>query len=123
MKISEITLGQTVYRIGEVRHWVDPTRKRLTMIDADGIEWHRYDSPTITYHIETLTVVGKATSVLEGEVDENEYVDEVIVKNIKNGNKDNLTVPIGEEIEDIYSCIGDAEAERQLMTQKLAQSS
>lgn len=123
MKISELELGQTIYRIGEVHHWVDPTRKRLTMTDADGNQWHRYDSPTITYHIETLTVVGKATSVLEGEVDENEYVNEVMVKNIKNGNKDTLTVPLGEEIEDIYSCIGDAEAERQLKIQKLAQSS
>ena len=111
--ISEITLDQIIYRVTEIHQWA--SRKKITMVDADGIEWHRYDSPSITYKTETLRVIGKSITLIEGEMDSSDFVNAIYVENLKTGEKEGITAGVGHVFE-VYTCIGDAEAERQSLT-------
>ena len=63
---KDLTFGDIVYKVVEKNHVM--SQKRLTMTDADGAEWYRYDRERFEYSIEELTYVGKVTHHAEGEV-------------------------------------------------------
>jgi hypothetical protein len=42
-------------------------RNKITVIDADGIEWHRYIKPQVEYVVNEYTLVGRLKKVLEGK--------------------------------------------------------
>lgn len=60
-----------MYRTQRINHFF--SQKKLRMVDANGIEWYRYDKDRFEYVVETLTVVGKVTPIVEGEIDDNDY--------------------------------------------------
>jgi hypothetical protein len=67
---KDLTFGDIVYKVNERNHVMN--QKRLTMTDADGAEWYRYDRERFEYSIEELTYVGKVTYHEEGEVRDDE---------------------------------------------------
>ena len=42
-------------------------RKKISMIDENGIEWYRHDKPVRTYSIEEWSIVGRGEFSLEGQ--------------------------------------------------------
>lgn len=61
-----LTFGDKIFIAKEENHVF--AQKRITMVDADGIEWYRYDRDRFTYEIETITYCGKVTFIEEGEI-------------------------------------------------------
>lgn len=66
IKLAELKFGDKVYVVKEDNHIF--AQKRITMIDADGIEWYRYDRDRFTYEIEELEYCGKVRYIEEGKV-------------------------------------------------------
>lgn len=66
-----LTFGDSIFIAKEENHVF--SQKRITMIDANGIEWYRYDRDRFTYAIEEIVYCGKVTYIEEGEIrfDEN----------------------------------------------------
>lgn len=50
------------------------SRKRFTMVDENGVEWHRYDKSKISYSIAKAQLLGKASRVISGQFPE-EYME------------------------------------------------
>jgi phosphoribulokinase len=67
---KDLTFGDIVYKVIEKNHVMK--QKRLTMTDANGDEWHRYDRDRFEYSIEEIEYVGKVRHHEEGEVRFNE---------------------------------------------------
>jgi hypothetical protein len=61
-----LTFGDSIFIAKEKNHVF--SQQRIKMIDADGIEWHRYDRDRFSYEIVKITYCGKVTFVQEGEV-------------------------------------------------------
>lgn len=68
---KSLKFGDKVYIAKESNHVF--AQNRITMKDANGIEWYRYDRDRFTYEIEEITYCGKVTFIEEGEVDSYEY--------------------------------------------------
>jgi hypothetical protein len=66
VEFEELKFGDKIYVAKEENHVF--AQQRITMKDADGIEWHRYDRDRFTYEIEVIEYCGKVTFVEEGEV-------------------------------------------------------
>ncbi len=61
-----LTFGDSIF-IAKEKNYVFSAQK-IKMIDADGIEWYRYDRDRFTYSVEEITYCGKVTFLQEGEV-------------------------------------------------------
>ena len=57
-------VGDEFFHVQESMNFM--SRKKITMTDADGVEWYRYDKPIRSYKIERNTVVGIVRPVVEG---------------------------------------------------------
>jgi hypothetical protein len=66
INLKTLKFGDKVYIAKEENHVF--AQKRITMKDADGVEWYRYDRDRFTYSIEEITFCGKVTYIEEGEV-------------------------------------------------------
>jgi hypothetical protein len=63
---KNLKFGDKIYIAKEANHVF--AQNRITMKDANGIEWYRYDRDRFTYEIEEIEYCGKVTFVEEGEV-------------------------------------------------------
>ncbi len=61
-----LTFGDKIFIAKEKNHVF--SQQRLTMIDAEGTEWYRYDRDRFSYEIVEITYCGKVTFLHEGEV-------------------------------------------------------
>lgn len=61
-----LKVGDKFYKIQEKLNTF--SRKKVTMTDADGVEWYRYDKPIRSYSIDEHTIVGIVRPVVEGVV-------------------------------------------------------
>ena len=54
---------------------------KIKMVDADGVEWFRYDKDVVDYDLSVVDVVGTFQAVIEGENiwNEEEYCDRYCV--------------------------------------------
>ena len=68
--LKTLKFGDKVY-IAKEENFVFSAQK-IKMVDADGIEWYRYDRDRFTYEIQEITYCGKVTYLEEGEVRFNE---------------------------------------------------
>ena len=66
INLENMKFGDTVYIAKETNNSF--SAKRITMVDADGNEWHRYDRDRWTFSIEEITYCGKVTFIEEGDV-------------------------------------------------------
>lgn len=66
IELNKLKFGDKVYIANEENHVFQA--KRITMIDADGVEWYRYDRDRWTFSVEEITYCGKVTFFEEGEV-------------------------------------------------------
>jgi hypothetical protein len=112
--LRTVKVGDTLYRTQRINHFF--SQKKLRMVDANGIEWYRYDKDRFEYIIETLTVVGKVTPTVEGEIDDGDYAIIRVYANV-NGDKGKteLWQHLGEDQCDennVFFDLGDAEAYR-----------
>lgn len=60
-----MTFGDKVYRVNENN--TSFSRKRLTMVDEQGNEWYRYDTPRWEYSIDEIVYCGKVVVTSLGE--------------------------------------------------------
>lgn len=63
---ESLKFGDKVYVAKEENHSFRV--KKIRMVDAEGIEWYRYDKPRWTFSIEEIVYCGKVTFIEEGEV-------------------------------------------------------
>ena len=68
-----MNIGDNIYYIKTISNTF--SRQKIKMIDADGIEWCRYDKPIVEVSMETHTIVGKISATIEGTIDENDMVE------------------------------------------------
>ena len=66
IELTELNFGDVVYVVHETNNSF--VKQKISMIDADGVEWHRYDRDHWEYRIEEYTYCGKVTWVEEGNV-------------------------------------------------------
>jgi hypothetical protein len=66
VEFEELTFGDKVYVVKEENNRF--IKAKIRMVDADGVEWFRYDKDTWVYLIEEREYCGKVTFVEEGEV-------------------------------------------------------
>ena len=57
-------IGTKFFRVSEKNNIF--RRQRITMVDDNGIEWHRYNVPIKDYEIIEIEITGKATKTIEG---------------------------------------------------------
>ncbi len=112
--IKDINIGDLIYTVEEIYNWANGSQKRLTMIDDEGNQWHRYDKPSVEYHVATWVVKGKVTQLFEGELPEDEtisdYTDIIVLENVKTNEKHTLTFVCEKPLENVYLNIGDAQS-------------
>lgn len=65
--ISTFKFGYIIYEVDEKNNAFH--KKKLKMVDADGIEWYRYDRPHYEYSIKEIIYCGKVSHIISGVVD------------------------------------------------------
>jgi hypothetical protein len=119
---KDINVGDLVYTVESVYHWINGHRQRLTMIDDEGNEWHRYDKPGIEYHVDTWAVKGKVVTTFEGELPDDEkisdYTDSIFLENVKTKERNTLVGVCGNPLENVYLCSGDAQSAKDTATKR-----
>ena len=68
-----MNIGDTLYYIRDTSNFM--SRQKLSMTDDSGNTWYRYDTPIRSFDLETHTVVGKISVTVEGDIDENEMIE------------------------------------------------
>ena len=68
-----MNIGDNLYYIAKVINAL--SRNKIVMVDEAGVEWYRYDKPINEFSLETHTIVGKVTVIVEGTTDENDMVE------------------------------------------------
>lgn len=61
-----LKVGDKFYKIQEKLNSF--SRKKITMTDAAGVEWYRYDKPLRSYSLSEHTVTGIVRPIVEGSV-------------------------------------------------------
>lgn len=64
---EDLYVGKLVYRLQIVSTL--KSRKKLTMVDSNGVEWHRYDKEDWTYNILPMNICGSIKQIVHGIVD------------------------------------------------------
>jgi hypothetical protein len=65
-------IGDTLYQIEMQLNAL--SRKRLSKVDADGVEWYRYDKTPKTFSLIEHKIVGKLSKIAEGVIPDYEDV-------------------------------------------------
>jgi hypothetical protein len=63
---DDLRIGNLVYKL-EVNNNI-MRRKKLSMVDSEGNEWHRYDIELLTYSITPMKICGTVKHVIRGVV-------------------------------------------------------
>lgn len=63
---SKLEFGDKIFHIIEDLNLM--SRKKIVMVDNDGVEWYRYDKPTWSYSIKEYTYVGKYAPTTSGKI-------------------------------------------------------
>jgi hypothetical protein len=112
--IKDINIGDLIYTVEEIYNWANGSQKRLTMIDDEGNQWHRYDKPSVEYYVATWVVKGKITQLFEGELPEDDtisdYSDIIVLENVKTNEKHTLNFVCETPLVNVYLNIGDAQS-------------
>lgn len=61
-----LSFGDTVYVVDEINNAF--SKKRITMVDDNGVEWYRYDRDHWEYSVSELIYCGRTTVIKDGEV-------------------------------------------------------
>lgn len=74
-------IGDKFWRVNKVFNRLTGQAKKLTMIDADGVEWYRYDRDTVEFDLIEVEIQGTFNAVIEGYNiwNEEEYCDRYCV--------------------------------------------
>jgi len=69
-----------MFNIGDKLYFVNTklntfARQKIKMVDANGIEWYRYDKPVADITLETHTIVGSLEIKCHGEVPADEFTE------------------------------------------------
>jgi len=64
---DDLRVGNTVYRLELDNNVL--RRKKLSMVDSEGNEWHRYDRELWTFTVVPMTISGLIKQVVRGVVD------------------------------------------------------
>lgn len=84
IEVSTIRLNDVVYKVNENNHYFN--RKKIKMIDADGVEWYRYDRPILSYTVDEYQLEGIVSVAVIGKVkNPDQYEDEYHFVNIVTG--------------------------------------
>lgn len=70
MSIKKLEVGQTLWK---VRVRLNTPRKKLKMVDKDGVTWYRYDKEFRDYSIVQWKIIGRIEYVIEGEIGTSGY--------------------------------------------------
>jgi hypothetical protein len=75
-------IGDKFWRVNKIFNRLTGRQNKLTMLDADGNEWYRYDKDTVEFDLRQVEVVGKYTAIVEGHNMwyEDEYCDRYAMK-------------------------------------------
>lgn len=73
---EDLRIGNNVYKLEITNNTI--RRKKISMVDSDGNEWHRYDRDTWTFKVSTMKICGSIKQVVGGivngdSVSEDEY--------------------------------------------------
>lgn len=71
---EDLYVGKLVYRLQIVNTM--KSRKKLTMVDANGVEWHRYDKEDWTYNILPMNICGSIKQIVHGVVDKDHITED-----------------------------------------------
>lgn len=63
---AKYEIGTKLYFVEQKSNW--STRKRITMTDSNGVEWHRYQEPLTEFSLKEHTIIGTIVTVVEGNV-------------------------------------------------------
>lgn len=66
INFSTLQIGESVFQVVPTSNVF--ARKKILMVDDNGIEWYRYDKHRYTYSIKTHTYVGRADTIVQGRV-------------------------------------------------------
>jgi hypothetical protein len=67
LEVEKLNFGDIVYAVKEQNNAF--SKKKLRMVDSNGVEWFRYDRDHWEYSIEEIVYCGRVTYIEEGEVD------------------------------------------------------
>ena len=75
-------IGDKFWRVNKVFNRLTGTQKKLTMTDANGNEWHRYDKPSVDFTLTEVEIVGSFEAIISGHNmwNEEEYLDRYAIK-------------------------------------------
>jgi ACT domain-containing protein len=68
-----MNIGDNIYHIKTISNAF--SKQKIMMVDAEGIEWYRYDKHNWTFELETHIIIGKISVSIEGTIDENDMVE------------------------------------------------
>jgi hypothetical protein len=68
-----MNIGDNIHHIKTISNAF--IKQKIKMVDAEGIEWYRYDKPIWEFELETHTIIGKISVTIEGTIDENDMVE------------------------------------------------
>jgi hypothetical protein len=76
IEFNNLSFGDKVYQVTEDLHVFN--RKKIIMVDENGVEWYRYDKPVRVYSVAEYTYVGRADvhttgNVIPEDIDETKY--------------------------------------------------
>lgn len=63
---KKLRIGDKIFHIEE--EFNSFSRKKIVMVDQEGLEWYRYDKQLRVYSIKEYACVGKCTPVIAGKV-------------------------------------------------------
>ena len=63
---ARLTLGTVLYHVKETNNFF--SRDKITMTDADGVEWYRYDNSLYTFTITEYMHTGTVIKIIQGTV-------------------------------------------------------
>lgn len=76
-------IGDKFWRVNKIFNRLTGAQKKLKMIDADGVEWFRYDKDSVEFDLKQVEIVGIFHAVIEGHNiwNEDEYCSRYCMKN------------------------------------------
>jgi hypothetical protein len=75
-------IGDKFWRVNKIFNRLTGRQNKLTMLDADGNEWYRYDKDTVEFDLTQAEIVGTYNAIVEGHNMwyEDEYCDRYAMK-------------------------------------------
>lgn len=95
---DDLYVGKMLYRL-QIENNMH-SRRKVTMIDADGNEWHRYDKNLWTHTICPMNICGLIKQVTKGIVDEAHIEQDSYHLKQVNDKKDSISVYYSSELVD-----------------------